>query len=341
MVRHVFRNVEHVAGAPSNILKSPVFVVGCPRSGTTLLYHMLLSAGGFAIYRAETHCYSVIGPKFGHLRSRNARDQFLAYWLSTKHFRLSGLDPRAFESLVQERCHSTGDFLRLFMDEIAHLQGVERWAECTPAHLLHIAQIRRDFPGSRIIHIIRDGRDVALSLARQEWIAGFPGDTNSRPLLAARFWDWMMRQGRLEGRRSLTDYLEIRFEELVLDPPAALNRIGTFIGQPLDYDSIRRNGIGSVKKPNTSFQADVANRFSPIGRWRYHLEPDEVRRLEQAAGASLIDLDYLPAMQSQGALTATRRLQRRTYDTLFSAKRWLKTSTPLGRRFVNLDALEG
>ena len=45
--------------------RAPVFVVGSPRSGTTLLYHMLLSAGRFAIYRAETHVFNVLVPRFG------------------------------------------------------------------------------------------------------------------------------------------------------------------------------------------------------------------------------------------------------------------------------------
>src|SRR5271165_2730316 len=47
--------------------KAPVFVLGCPRSGTTVLYHMLLSAGNFAVYRVESNAINLIEPAFGDL----------------------------------------------------------------------------------------------------------------------------------------------------------------------------------------------------------------------------------------------------------------------------------
>ena len=49
--------------------KAPVFVLGCPRSGTTVLYHMLLSAGGFAVYRAESNVFNLLVPRFRGMRS--------------------------------------------------------------------------------------------------------------------------------------------------------------------------------------------------------------------------------------------------------------------------------
>src|SRR5581483_10927825 len=59
--------------------KGPVFVLGCPRSGTTVLYHMLLSAGDFAIYRAESNVFSVMVPRFGNLRSERNRRRLMQY----------------------------------------------------------------------------------------------------------------------------------------------------------------------------------------------------------------------------------------------------------------------
>ncbi len=62
---------------------APVFVVGSPRSGTTLLYHMLLSAGGFARYRAETHVFNTLAPRFGHLRRERDVAEALRTWLAS------------------------------------------------------------------------------------------------------------------------------------------------------------------------------------------------------------------------------------------------------------------
>ena len=76
---------------------APVFVLGCPRSGTTVLYHMLLSAGGFAVYRSESNVFNLLVPRFHGMRSAADRKELLDVWLRSKLFRVSGLD--AGESL--------------------------------------------------------------------------------------------------------------------------------------------------------------------------------------------------------------------------------------------------
>src|SRR5579872_4409630 len=72
--------------------KAPVFIVGSPRSGTTLLYHMILSAGNFAVYRSETHIFNVFAPHYGDLRMTANRAKMVDEWLQSKYFRLTGLD---------------------------------------------------------------------------------------------------------------------------------------------------------------------------------------------------------------------------------------------------------
>jgi hypothetical protein len=74
--------------------KSPVFVLGAPRSGTTLLYHMLVSSSQFANYRAETHIFNLLGPKFGDLNKPARREKLLAAWLESFQFERSGLDAK-------------------------------------------------------------------------------------------------------------------------------------------------------------------------------------------------------------------------------------------------------
>src|SRR5438067_4416909 len=79
--------------------KAPVFVLGCPRSGTTVLYHMLLSAGSFAVYRAESNVFSVLQPRFGNLKSARHRKELLGYWFKSKLFQATGLN----SELVREK----------------------------------------------------------------------------------------------------------------------------------------------------------------------------------------------------------------------------------------------
>ncbi|MEO0578960.1 MAG: sulfotransferase, partial [Pseudomonadota bacterium] len=145
----------------------PVFVVGSPRSGTTWLYHLLLSAGGFAIYRSESQFYSRFGPSFGWMRQTSDRRAFMEHWQQSEFFLRAGLDADEFHARAMEAPASTGEFLTLFMDSIRAAQGAERWADCTPDHGLYVREIKREIPDALFVHIHRDGRDVALSLARQ------------------------------------------------------------------------------------------------------------------------------------------------------------------------------
>src|SRR5712692_5353449 len=97
--------------------KPPVFVLGCPRSGTTLLYHMLLSAGGFAVYRAESNVFNSLGPRFGDLSIPGNRRRLMKVWLRSKLFGRSGLDAAQIEAKVLAECRNAGDFLRIVMEE--------------------------------------------------------------------------------------------------------------------------------------------------------------------------------------------------------------------------------
>ena len=123
-------------------MKAPVFILGCPRSGTTLLYHMLLSSGGFAVYRTEARVFDMIIPKFGNLSVLKTKHKLMEKWLQSFFFRLSGLDAEDIKKEILSGCENGGDFLRIVMNSIAERQNVDRWAECTPTNALHIPDIK-------------------------------------------------------------------------------------------------------------------------------------------------------------------------------------------------------
>src|SRR5580658_7249246 len=109
--------------------KAPVFVVGCPRSGTTLLYDTLLSSGKFAVYPCESDVFYRIAPAFGSFRSKSTRQKLMDVWLASDYFGRTGLEPDVLRSRVLTDCRSAGDFLRITMESIARQQGVGRWAD--------------------------------------------------------------------------------------------------------------------------------------------------------------------------------------------------------------------
>ena len=313
--------------------KAPVFVLGCPRSGTTLLYHMLLSAGNFVVYRAESQVFNLLEPRFGDLRVLHNRRKLLAAWEKSNLFVKTGLEASEVEKEVMANCENAGDFLRIVMELMGRKQGVERWAESTPDHLLALPRIKQTIPDALVIHIIRDGRDVALSLEKQHWIHPFPWDHGKELLTAALYWEWIVNRGRTLGQALGNDYKEVRYEDLVANPNSTLAEVGQFIDQDLDYAQIQRVGIGSVSRPNSSFEGDKkAAGFHPVERWKRSLTKEQLGQVEGLIGQSLEELGYEreTAQNAEEAPTALKRT-RKMYHAYFDAKLALKTKTPLGR----------
>lgn len=310
---------------------APVFVLGCPRSGTTLLYDMLLSAGGFAVYLAESNVFNVLALRFGDLGERSNRQKLLQAWLGSKLFRATGLDPQQIEKKVLEECHHAGDFLRIVMDEITRKQGMARWAENSPENLLHLPLIKKLVPDALVIHIIRDGRDVASSLERVRYVRPFPWEQRQSLMSAGVYWEWIVRQGHAYGARLGSDYMELHFEDLIRSPQETLDRVGQFIDHKLDYERIQQVAYGSVAKPNTSFKTErPGTEFNPIGRWKKSFSPALLMRFERMLGKTLQDFGYAPATEGANLGPSLElRASRFCYRRYFEAKLWFKRNSAI------------
>jgi hypothetical protein len=317
--------------------------MGCHRSGTNLLYDMLLSAGGFAIYRGYLPVYKTLVPLYGSMESRANREKIVATWLRSKGFRRTGLDAAAVSRKILDDCRTPGDFIRVVMDAIAQNQSVPRWAVYDPDNVLHMERVKRDIPNALFVHIIRDGRDIALSLKKMGGFSPLPWDRATTPSLVATalYWEWMVRKGREHGARFPSDYIEVHYEDLITKPAETLKRLGTFIDHDLDYDRIRSAGLGRLSETNSSFREEgKKEEINPLGRWKERLSPKDVGAIEAAVGRCLEENGYplsLPPAQRVRGIRETG--MRAIYPNYLSAKLWLKMSTPVGR-FTDTTALE-
>jgi len=311
--------------------KAPVFVVGCPRSGTTWFYHILLSSGRFAIYRSEAKIFTYLAPLFGHFRRHTHRERFLNSWLTSESFLRSGLDASELRRRILSDCSSPGDCQRILMDSIMLEQGATRWADCTPDNLLLMKVIKEAFPNALFIHVIRDGRDVALSLGQQGWIRRVPGDRSPSLMPAALYWDWALDRGRATGNTLGGSYMEIHFEDLVRDPVPVLEQVSAFIGHQLLWQRIQETAIGSVSRPNTSFAVADSEEFQPIERWRSVLSTEDCARLESFLGPRLEEMGYQLSISPASPQSVGDKVRAFTYRLSFSSRLWLKMRTTLGR----------
>lgn len=321
----------------------PVFIMGCPRSGTSLLQHLLLSAGGFAEFRTQMNIFDVLEPMHGNLGEMKRKKAAMKTWIASKGFAISGLDAAEIEAKVLAESCGTSDFLRIIMEEIARKQGADRWIDSTPTNIPHMLRIHRDFPDAHIVHIIRDARDVVLSLDRRGWTRPLPWDKHKRRLLAAGlYWEWIVRKGRKFGSIVGTrNYLEVKYEDLVLRMRQTLGIIGNFIGRELDYDRIQRAPIGSVRVPLTSFEEELSDaNFSPVERWRKKFPPDQLPVFENLVGNYLRELGYSLSGGAANSVSKLSSLQMRMiYRYFYEFKQWAKVHTPLTRMTVDYAAI--
>jgi len=323
--------------------RRPVFVMGCHRSGTNLLYDTLLSAGGFAIYRGYAPIYKMLIPRFGSPHNRANRTRLVETWLRSKGYRRSGLRAKEIKAKLLDGCHSGGDFIRIIMNEIARNQNAHRWAIYDPDNVLYVPQVKADLPEALFIHIIRDGRDVALSLKKMEGFKPLPWNiASSRDLLAtAAYWDWMVRKGQAHGRKIPEDYIEIRYEDLVTKPHETLATLSRFLDHDLNYDRIQKAGLGRLRETNSSFREEaVRSPIRPMERWKQRLTPEQVAGLESLVGDCLQEFGYALTTAPEKRIRGLRqRWINVFYPALLESKLWLKTRTPLGR-FADLSVLE-
>ncbi len=316
-------------------MKPPVFIVACPRSGTSYRYHLFLSAGGFAEFHTQMNVFDVLEPIYGDLASESSKQRMMREWLKSKAFQVSGLNADEIEKKVLSECHSAGDFLRIVMEQVSRKQGVDRWVDSTPTNAPHMLRIKRDFPDAKFIHIIRDPRDLALSLDKKGWSRPLPGDKRNSLLAAGVYWEWIVRKARKYGAQLGADYMETRYEDLVQTPAPELARIGTFLGCDLDYERIKERSVGSIKSPLTSFKEDLSQgNFSPVGRWKDKFPAGQLAQFEALIGSYMQELGYtLSTPGTNGSLRTKTR--RSLYEAFYGFKQWAKINTPLSRMIVS------
>lgn len=317
--------------------------MGCHRSGTNLLYDMLLSSGGFAIYRGLLPVFETLIPRFGTLDQRHKRERLLQTWLRSKGFRCTGLDADALSSRILDECHSGADFIRVVMESVAQKQGARRWAVYDPDNVLHVELLKAGIPNALFLHIIRDGRDIALSLKKMGGFRPLPWDRAETPSLVATalYWEWMVRNGRKRGSKFPADYVEVRYEDLIVNPHEALGKLAMFLKHDLNYDQILTARLGRLSESNSSFREEnSAAKMNPLGRWKQRLSPVHVAAIEAAVGDCLEECGYsLSLPQAERNLGMRGQFQRFLYQRYLSGKMWLKQKTPAGR-LVNLSVLE-
>jgi hypothetical protein len=272
--------------------KFPVFVIGAPRSGTTLLYSLITSSREFSRYKAESRILEC-STRYGDISRRRNALRFLDDFFESRQWYRSGLNNSSFRDWVLNSCRSWEELLEHFMVSIATRQGRDRWVEKTPNHVFYMRRLATSFPTARFIHIVRDGRDVALSHRKLDWLTDYTSDPVRQLLWGARIWEQMVREGRRLGRELGDRYHEVQYRDLVSAPDREVAELESFIGASIDLEKLAAEGWNLLGRGNSAFESELEGLSrGPIERWRQRLSDEELALFEWAVGDLLEELSF-------------------------------------------------
>ena len=187
----------------------------------------------------------------------------------------------------------TGEAIAAIFETYAAKEGKPRWGDKTPMYMRHLPLLEGLFPDAQYVHLIRDGRDAALSFLRMP--EGTFTRTWAHPDTAAEFaclWRTEVEAARdLGGRVGPSRYLEVRYEHLVSGMEAVVTRICAFAGLP--YEASMLDYAGTVDVSEKPHQQRLLEPPRPgVRDWRTQMEVDDVRAFETVAGELLSSLGY-------------------------------------------------
>ena len=282
-----------------------VFIVGCPRSGTTLLKRLVDAHSDIAITR-ETHWITQllqdetdVSPDMAvtpELVSRlTAHKRFIRV---RGDFTRMGVDQAELDRLLSlEEPVTYGRLMTAIYDLYAEGAGTRLVGDKTPRYVRHFATLHRLWPGAKFVHLIRDGRDVCTSV--MNW------DKDNRVVLrmstwdedpvstTAVWWEQLVRLGREDGAALGPElYHEVRYEALVSEPAAVCEALCGFLNVPFEERMLRFHEGRTKQDPGL----DAKHAWRPVTprlrSWRADMSREDLERVEAAAGELLDELGY-------------------------------------------------
>ena len=315
--------------------RPPIFVVGCPRSGTTLL-RLMLDAHPEVAIPPESHFIPGVwrvreryGSGAAFDAERMARDVF-----KTLRFQDWRLPPEGV--LAQIRSNEPRDLagaIEAFFVAYAKAHGKPRWGDKTPGYSIDMPLIAGLFPDARFVHLIRDGRNVALSLME------VPRPPRSFAE-AAQVWKHRIDIARRDTATLGDAVLEVRYETLVDDPGSVLKEVCAHAAldfTPVMLDYHRGEVSASVPERNWGHHRNLTRPPTKgLRDWRAKMSDADQMLFEAVAGAELSSLGYERRFATVPARVRARAAATLAFDSARHRLRALRATASLAR---NSEAL--
>jgi hypothetical protein len=266
----------------------PIFIVGCPRSGTTLLQLMLHAHPAIAIPPENRFLLELYDRRehFGDLRDLHNRRKVARFIVKRRRSKVDdyGLNRARTKRRIVQQAVTVGSAAGVVFHSYAARFGARRWGDKRPAYIQRLDVVLRMFPDAQVVHIIRDGRDCVSSLKRMPWWAG-------GSMVAIWTWRAAINNGR-RARAGLSpdSYIEVRYEDLVTAPEHELRRLCDFLGEDFDKAMLEPHRVADVAVPDRKVwhtRTYQAVDDKAMQRWRDDLEPWELDLFEFVAARQM------------------------------------------------------
>lgn len=296
-------------------LERPIFVVGCPRSGTTLV-QCILSASSHAFSLPETHFFSWVFPIVGVPLDSALSPQGMTHTREALETEAELVLPEAFWSDLQARSPTPLDTFVAIVEHFRPASGL-RAVEKTPRHVLHLDLIGEIFPDAVFVNVVRDPIDVASSLQ------GVPFASSRSMLSHAQRWLESVEAAERYTASYRGRIYTVVYEELVRDPEPRVRSMCNFV--KLDYEPRMLEEFGREAARNVgrdeTWKRDISRGVivDRKGVWRTRLTPGQAWLVAQTTRGRRREygyLDSLSAPPSSIAAAVLREARVRFHEAL-------------------------
>lgn len=311
--------------------QSPIFIVGCDRSGTTLLRLMLIQSPILHIPQESMFIYLLKkNPEIYGDFTQSYQRWFFIRDLQTNPATPESVTFPIFNLTLEEAETALAKIAptniaqaisTLFVAS-AKKFGKQRWGDKTPRHVKHISPLAAAFPDAKFVHIIRDGRDVAMSIRKVRWV--------NNMIEAGQYWCDRVQAGRLAAA-TLPEhrYTEIYYESLVLEPEKTLQHLCRWLDLEYTPQMLKyyQDANQNISQEHSGLFELISKPVEPsrVQAWKRSLSPEEITDFESVAGDLLVKLGYeLSGAKIPLQIQAIRQLRRNIEPLTYKIRRTLK-----------------
>lgn len=275
-------------------MKPPVFIIGAPRSGTTLTAKILgahpsiyIAGEGYFfddIYSMRKESGELSNPDSLDQIYRRLMTMYGRYNMPQDQERVNSLRENVLSISAFKECKSYKDILNIFMEKQTELEGKSRWGNHTPRDLYNIDDILSFYPDCKIIACVRDPRDFMLSY-KGKWKMR-KGNEALRlkqlyhPVITSLLWKSSMKKViALNDIVPEGNLFILKYEDLVAKPEIAVNRLCHFLGE--SFHSFMLNVSGNNSSNLASNSRGIFS--TSVGRWKKQLSAVDAEIMQKLA----------------------------------------------------------